>query len=454
MKTPENHNPKASDKYKLNLVGKPLPRRTVLKGLGAAVALPFLEAMVPVGAKAATASQRVPRMAMFYFGTGMNMRQFYPEGTGIDAKLSRILKPLEKHRGAFTVLSNTWLEYGGGHGGAYPFATAIPQGEKQRISPDQMAAEIHGRETRFPSLQMSVKRGTSFGSNALASISWNKQGVPLPAENDPKVLYKKLFEPTDPEQKAKQGSEFRQRGSVLDAVLGDAKNLRNNLGSSDKDQLDQYMHSIREVEKGLEREIAWSDRPKPQPDMDHYGNYHEAISPEGNGKFLYDDYAKLMYDLIALAFQTDSTRVISYVVRTELAGGVYPEFNVSKGYHSLSHHGNDPQNLEELAKVDTIYMNHWAQFLDRLASIKDGDGTLLDNTMLGFSSGMGIGHSKTRLPTVLSGGGGLGIKHQTHLELRDNTPLSSLWQTMLDRMEVPINGKFQDSRGVIRELVG
>jgi hypothetical protein len=208
------------------------------------------------------------------------------------------------------------------------------------------------------------------------------------------------------------------------------------------------------VEKGLEREIAWSERPKPSPDMDHYGNYHEAISPEGNGKFLYDDYAKLMYDLIALAFQTDSTRVISYVVRTELAGGVYPEFGVSKGYHSLSHHGNDPQNLEELAKVDTIYMEHWARFLDRLSEIQDGDGTLLDHTMLGFSSGMGIGHSKTNLPTVLSGGSGLGINHQTHLELKEKTPLSSLWHTMVDKMEVPIDGKFQDSRGVIRELVG
>ena len=125
-----------------------------------------------------------------------------------------------------------------------------------------------------------------------------------------------------------------------------------------------------------------------------------------------------MYDLIALAFQTDSTRVVTYVVRTELAGGVYPEFGVSKGYHELSHHGNDPQNLDALAKVDTIYMTHWSYFLNRLASIRDGDGTLLDHTMLGFSSGMGIGHSKAILPTVLSGGNKLGIRHQTHITTR------------------------------------
>ena len=170
------------------------------------------------------------------------------------------------------------------------------------------------------------------------------------------------------------------------------------MSTLDRNQLDQYFNSIREVEKGLEREIDWADREKPEPDLHGYGNYEKAISPEGNGKFIYDDYAKLMYDLIALAFQTDSTRVVSYVVRTELAGGVYPEFGVSKGYHELTHHGNDPKNLEDLAKVDTIYMGHWNYFLDRLASIKEGDSSLLDHTMLGFSSGMGIGHSKTNLP--------------------------------------------------------
>jgi len=434
--------------------GDALPRRSFLKGAGACLALPFLEAMMPVGAKAASAPNAIPRMGMFYFGTGMNMREFYPEGFGPNAKMSRILKPLENHRNNFTVLSNTWLENGGGHNGQYPFATSISRGEPQIISPDQLAAKIHGTETRFPSLQMSVRRGTGFGDQALATISWNEQGVPLAAENDPKAIFKQLFQAPDESEAAAQGTEFRQRGSVLDAVLGDAKSLQRTLGASDREQLDQYLHSVRAVEQGLEREIAWSDRPKPAPDMDHYGNYLEAISPEGNGKFLYDDYAKLMYDLIALAFQTDSTRVISYVVRSELRGGVYPEFGVSKGYHSLSHHGNDPKNLEELAKVDTIYMQHWAYFLDRLASIKDGDGTLLDHTMLGFSSGMGIGHSKTILPTVLSGGNGLGIKHQTHLELKENTPLSSLWQTMTEKMGVQHEGKFQDSQGVIRELVG
>lgn len=433
---------------------QPLSRRRFLRGTGTMLALPWLEAMSPVFARTTKAQAGpTPRMGMFYFGTGMNMRQFYPEGFGKDARMSRILKPLEKHRDRFTVLSNTWIEHGGGHDGAYPFATAIAKGEKQQVSPDQLAAEIHGKETRFPSLQFSVKRGTGFGSQALATISWNRQGVPLAAENDPKMIFNRLFRPTNAEQKSRQSDEFRQRGSVLDAVLGDAKTMKKGLSQADRDQLEQYFNSIREVEKGLEREINWSDKAKPKPDLAGYGDYEEAMSPEGNGKFIYEDYAKLMYDLIALAFQTDSTRAITYVVRTELAGGVYPEFGVSKGYHSLSHHGNDPKNLEDLAVVDTIYMKHWAYFLDRLQSIQDGAGTLLDHTMLGFSSGMGIGHSKTNLPTVLSGGGGLGINHQTHLQLRENTPLSSMWQTMLEKMGVEVGEGFQDSRGPISEIL-
>lgn len=431
-----------------------IDRRTFLRGAGTCLALPWLEAMMPQGVAAASTPDIVPRMGMFYFGTGMNMREFYPEGFGVDAGMSRILKPLEEHRGRFTVLSGTWLDKGGGHDGAYPFATSIARGEKQTVSPDQLAAELHGKHTRFPSLQFSVKRGTGFGSQVLATISWNRQGVPLAADNDPQTIFNRLFRPASQEQRLKQSDEFRQRGSVLDAVLSDAKQLQGQLGQFDRQQLDQYFSSIREVELSLRREIDWADRPKPAPGLKGFGDYENAPSPEGNGKFIYDTYAKLMYDLIALAFQTDSTRVVTYVVRTELAGGVYPEFGVSKGYHELTHHGNDPKNLEELAKVDTIYMKHWSYFLDRLASIRDGDGTLLDHTMLGFSSGMGIGHSKEILPTVLSGGSGLGINHQTHLKLSDRTPLSSLWQTMVEKMGVRVDDQFQDSTGTIGELVG
>ncbi|MEM9588213.1 MAG: DUF1552 domain-containing protein [Planctomycetota bacterium] len=434
-------------------LSKRLDRRRFLRGAGACVALPWLESATRSTASAQSQTSAIPRMGMFYFGTGMNMREFYPDGLGDAAKLSPTLQPLQKHRGRFTVLSGTWLRHGGGHDGAYPFATAVARGEKQTISPDQMAAELHGKHTRFPSLQLSVKRGTGFGGQALATISWNQQGVPLSAENDPSRIFDSLFMADDASARERRGNEFRQRGSVLDLVLEDARQIRNQLSQPDRRQLDQYFTSIREVELRLKREIDWADRPKQKPSLQGFGDYEQSVAPEGNGKFVYDTYAKLMYDLIALAFQTDSTRVITYVVRTELAGGVYPEFGVSKGYHELSHHGNDPKNLSDLAKVDRIYMKHWSYFLDRLASIRDGDGTLLDHTMLGFSSGMGFGHSKTLLPTVLSGGGGLGIRHQTHLQLADQTPLSSVWQTMVQRMGVPVDGEFQDSPRILSELI-
>ena len=431
-----------------------LSRRTFLRGSGVALALPYLEAMMPSSVLAAPKPQVTPRMGTFYFGTGMNMREFEPEETGPNFKLSRILKPLDPVRGHFTVLSNTWLNHGGGHDGAYPFATSIARGEKQSISPDQLAAQQLGQDTRFPSLQLSIKRGTGFGDQALATISWNEQGVPLAAENDPHVIFAKLFRPDSQAELAEKDHAYRRRGSILDIVRDDAKRMQQKLGQSDRQQLEQYFNSIREVEAQLQRNMSWMQKTKPEPEAKGLRDYTKPVKPdEGGNGFVYNDYARMMYDLIALAFQTDSTRVVSYVVRTELAGGVYPEFGVSKGYHALTHHGNDPKNLEELAKVDTIYMQHWAYFLQRLQAVKEGEGTLLDHTVLGFSSGMGIGHSKDHLPTVISGGSGLGIAHQGHLKLAEPTPLSSVWHTMLDRMGVAVPERFQDSKGVIQPLV-
>lgn len=418
--------------------------------------LPLLEAMLPSSVLAspdAESASLPPRLGMFYFGTGMNMRQFTPVDDGPDFTATRILKPLESLRERFTVLTNMYLAEGGGHDGAYPFTTSIAKGEKQQISADQIAAKQLGAETRFGSLQMSVDRGTNYGSQALATISWNEQGVPLAAENDPKVLFDRLFRPDSEQQKQERRGEFRRRGSILDLVLDDARQLDPLLSSNDRQQLEQYLTSVRELEQQLDRQIDWADRPKPTPRLDGLHDYSTHMpGPEGNGDYLYDDYAKMMYDLIALAFQTDSTRVITYVVRKELAGGVYPEFNVSKGYHSLTHHGNDPQNLEELAKVDTIYMQQWAYFLNRLKSIREADGTLLDRTLLGFSSGMGFEHSKDNLPTMICGGEAFGVRHHGHLRLAEPTSLSSLWHTMLDRCGVSVSDAFQDSSGVIREL--
>ena len=433
-----------------------LSRRAVLRGLGVAVSLPFLEAMVPGTVLAAGTPEVRRRMAVCYFGTGMNMRQFEPEDEGEGFTYSPILEPLEPFRADTTVLSGTYLEHGGSHIGDYTFLTGAsahtPTGIQNGVSADQVAAAQIGTETRFPSLQLSISRGTGFGGN-LKTLSWNRAGVPLAAESDPRAIFERLFGVAGPESRARRERSARRRQSVLDFAGAEAKRLEARVGRRDRDRLDQYFTSIREVEAQLERNVEWSERPKPEVAPATAARFASPYDPEATRAFHYETYAKLMYDLIALTFQTDSTRVITYVVRRENVGGVYPEFKATKDYHSLSHHGNDPRNLDELARIDTIYMRHWAYFLERLRSVKEGDVTLLDNCLVAFSSGMGIGHSKDRLPTALFGGGNLGVGHRGHLRLERPTPLSALWHTMLDRMGVSVPGSFQDSPGVLRELL-
>ena len=429
-----------------------LNRRAVLRGMGTTMALPYLEAMMPSSAIALPEPEAIPRLGIFYFGMGMNIRQFFPQDTGPRFTTPRILKPLDRHRGDFTVLSGIYLRKGGGHGGTYPFATGIPMEERQGISADQIFAETAGQHTRFPSLQMSVKKGTGFGSVVLGTLSFNRQGVPLAPENDPSALFRKLFHEASPDQKQQQQTEWRRRRSVLDLVKDDTDRLHKKLGRSDQAQLDQYLTSVRELEQELDRTVQWSRKERPIPNLKGAGDYSVSMSPDRLDDFSYETYAKLMYDLIALAFQTDSTRVVSYVVRTELRGGTYPEWNL-RDYHALTHHGNDPKNLEDLAAADTHYMRHWSHLLSRLKSVREGDRNLLDHSLLGFGSGMSIGHSRGSLPTMVSGGGALGMKHQGHLKLPENTPVANVWHTLLDRARVHVPEQFQDSTGPIRELI-
>ena len=438
-----------------------ISRRTALRGLGATVALPFLEAMLPKPALASAeaAAKAIPgRLGIFYFGTGMNMREIEPTDTGKGYTLPPTLRVLKEHKDDFTVLSGTYLEHGGGHHGDYTFSTGVKAKDggqiKNSISMDQVAAGHLGKDTRFPSLQMCIQRGTGFGGN-MRTLAWNRNGVPLASENDPHVIFNRLFRVDSAEEQVERQKSFRRRGSILDVVLEDAKTLEKQVGKVDQEKLDEYFTSLREVENQLARNKAWARKLKPEVDTTGMGDFSESYTQNmPAGEFRYETYAKLMYDVLALAYETDSTRVASYVVRQESSGGTFDEFGVSKGFHELTHHGNDPKNLAELAKVDRIYFNHWDYFIKKLKSSKQPDGSsLLDHTMLGFSSGMGIGHSKDRLPTFLFGGAQRGIEHQGHLKLPEFTPLSRLWHTMLDRLEVPVGDNFQDSTGVIRELV-
>jgi len=411
---------------------KQISRRHLLRGAGGAlIALPFLEAMTSSVALGAAQAAAIPRrMGVFYFGTGMNIPDFIPKDFGRGFTPSPILRPLAAFRDDMTVFSGSYLEHGGGHGGDYTFLTGA-LGRKNdgtvvnSISADQVAAAQVGTTTRFPSLQLSISRGTGFGG-ALSTLSWNKNGVPLVAEDDPHLIFGRLFRADSPRERLGRERGFRRRGSVLDAIGQQAKEMQPSISGADRQKLDEFFTSIRDVERQLQTDVEWAQKSKPAPQTTGMGSFNQPYAPNSPG-WRYETYAKMMYDLIALAFQTDSTRVLTYVVRKELHGGIYPEFGLSKDYHALTHHNNNPTELAELTRVDTIYMQHWAYFLERLKSIKEPDGSsLLDHSMLAFSSGMGFNHSRDRLPTALFGGRACGIAHQGHLKLADNTPLSSL----------------------------
>ena len=437
---------------------RPISRRAVLRGLAGSVALPSLAAMQPRSAWAAGAVPTVaPRMMVAHFGTGMNLHEFFPKTTGADCELPQIVRPLENYRKRMTILSGLQLEHGGGHTGDYSFLTGTEgwtsSGIKGGISADQLVAKAIGGQTRFPSLQLSIKRGTNFGQQGLATLSWSESGIPLAAENDPYVLFNRLFGVDDGDQAARRDDNFRRRGSILDYVKAEANQVQRKVGKNDRVKLDEYFTAVREVERQLQRDIDWSNKPKPDVNLNELGDYSKSLTPDSS-EFDYAVYQKLMYDLIALAFQTDSTRVITYNVRRELAGGTFPVHGVSKVFHALTHHNNDPKNLSELAKVDEINMGFWKQFLDRLDSIEQPDGkSLLDHSVLAYSSSAGMDHSRDRLPTVMFGGESLGINHKTHLKLDDKTPLARVWHTMANQVGVKVDS-LQDSKSPIGELIG
>lgn len=430
-------------------------RRAVLRGLGAAIALPWLERSRLRAAPAASPA----RLAFLYLGTGWNTRELFPATPGKDYEATRILKPLEPHRGRFTLLQGMSLEFGGGHDGDNTFLTGSDcvfvsragGAFKNGISCDQVAARTLGRDTRYPTLELSERRGTGFGGQGLCTLAWSEHGVPLAAHNDPHVLFNRLFGAAGPGEKAENERRFRQRRSVLDGIRDKARALEGALGKADRDQFDQYLTSIREVEKQLEREIVWAQTPKPQVDAAGMGNFGSSMHPDAK-EFEYRTYASLMYDLLALAWQSDSTRIATYVVRRELHSH-YPGLEAMMDYHSLTHHSNDPKKLDELARIDAIYMEHFASFLKRLASIREGEGTLLDRCLVGVSSGMGMGHSKNQLPTLVAGGADLGLRHAGFLRYDKDVPLQNLWSTMLEKAGAAGARELRGSTGILKELV-
>ena len=439
----------------------PLSRRTVLRGAGVALALPWLESMSALARTASNAggmaeSERPKRAVFTMWGLGINGRDFTPKAEGKDYAVTPILKPVAHLRDDFTVISGLKLTHSGGHTGDRTFLTGTNTHKaecKLRVSCDQELAAAVGKQTRFPSLVLGVNRGTGFGSGTIdKTLSWTPGGTPIPAENRPHVLFDQLFRAEDATNAAARRAGAARVGSVLDAVRDDAKRLNGQLGKDDSRKLDEYFSSVRDVEARIASDLEWLNKPKPRVAPLDFGKDVQALDPEAKGgkAFDYRRYQRLMYDVLTLALQTDSTRVVSYYARR------YGFLGCPYGYHEMTHHGEEADKLKWLTQVDTWYLEDWAYFIEKLKGVKEGDGTLLDHTLLvwGSSGGTVNAHNNTNLPAMLVGGHKLGVKHQGHVRAQD-VRLGNLWQTVFGLMGVPVPKNFQggEADGVIKAVL-
>ena len=448
-----------------------LSRRHALRGLGATIALPLLNCMTPL--RAATAPAAKPRRSVFiYIPNGVNVLTWQITKAGRDYELSTPPKSLEKHRDNITPISG--LHHPNGIGQAHEcqkvWLTAAKVSQeggafRNTVSADQLMAEVAAPQTRFSSLELSISRGTT-------TLAWSRDGVPLPAEDNPKTVFTRLFG-AEPGGLDVQRRRLNRRHSVLDLVLDDAKQLRRSIGGDDRMKLDEYLTAVREVEVRTERLDSWLNIPKPTVDAKTTANLTRNVSKTEAG-----DYYRTMYDLMVLALRTDMTRVITYMSGSESHGLAIPEIGIPQTRHELSHHNGDPEQMARLSRSDAFITEQFTYFLDQLQAVKDGEETLLDRTMVLFGSGMAYGHShgNANLPTILAGGKSLGLKHGAHVDynlptlksydlanaaghygvcsrpISSNARLTNLLLTMLHKMEVNTE-KFADSLGPVSEVV-
>ncbi len=421
-----------------------ISRRTLLRGGGVTLALPWLEAMAQPAANG-----RPCRMGVVYVPIGMNLGAWIPKATGRDYALSETLTEIAAHRDDFTVLSGLChpLAWGGHRVEGPSFLTGAdilsgtPGADfKNSVSMDQVAAERIGSQTRFSSLEL-IKKSGSAGSQSL--LAWNREGTPLPGEHNPRAAFERLFIDESEGEKAKLANLIRRRKSVLDAVLDDFHRLEAKVGQRDREVLDQFATSVREVELRVSREEEWSRKPRPKLDVQPPENMPDGgIRDRGA-------HMRAMFDIMALAFQTDSTRVITYGVKD--SGVPITEAGVQEAHHGLSHHGKNPEKLAKLAKIDRFHLKQFGYFLQKLKGTPDGAGSLLDNCALLYGSGLGDGsaHSHKNLPLLLAGRAGGKLKPGQHLAFgEDAPPLTNLFVNMLDWAGAPVES-FGDSTGTL-----
>jgi hypothetical protein len=429
---------------------QPVNRRFFLRAAGVTLALPLLESLngrafgagSPVGtlAGAAVSGKRPTRMVCVGNMLGFYPPAFFPKNTGRNYDLPVDIEALQPHQNDLTLFSG--LDHGikGGHFAIHAFLSGVRNADAKSmpegcITLDQRAAETVGGATRFPSLAL----GSEDGIHGGCLMSWTRSGTRVPPISTPRELFRKLFVSDSETDKARAMDRLAMKGSILDAVNGDAKSLEQHLGQRDKEKLEEYFTSVRDVENQLKLTRQWSTVPKPDPQMKE---------PQNTG-FVSD--LPVMYDLIALALQTDSTRITTFEIGGDFEASA---FDLKGGYHGLSHHGQRQEAIDGLIKMERYQIEQFARFLAKLKSINDGDGTLLDHSMVLFGSGMGNANSHTNnnLPVILAGGG---FKHGEHKAYPakglGRQPLCNLYLTMLQRFGVEVD-KFGTSSGTLTGL--
>ena len=433
-----------------------MPRRTFLCGMGATMALPLLEALVPAATPLAkTAAQPVRRLGFVFMPMGCDITRWTPTGDKLD-QLPPILSSLAPVREHVTAISNLELQnaYPGSHATSN---AAFLSAAKAKLTEstdyylgttvDQIAAQRIGQATQLPSLELAMDLLQVVGQcdNGYAcvyqnNLSWSSPTTPLPAEAHPRIVFESLF--GEGGSIAERRAAFRKRASLLDSFNDDLARLQRNLGPGDRAKVSHYLETVREVERRIQKAEA-DTKDNPLPDLDRPVGVPAA----------YADHARLMFDLQVLALQGDVTRVITFQLARETSNRTYPEIGVSDPHHPLSHHGNDPEKIARMAKINAFHVSLFAEFLGKLKATREGNGTLLDHSLYLYGSGIGNPniHDHSNLPILVAGGSAIGMKGGRHLQYAKPTPLANLHLTLLDKVGVHLDS-FADSKGKVDGL--
>ena len=438
---------------------KAIARRTVLRGIGAGVALPFLDSMIP----ALTAAVKpTHRFGAVYVPNGIMMGSWTPEVEGAGFEFTPILKPLEPFRQQLLVLSGlnstppkeVWSGAGVHARASTRFLTdiapkpSIGADLQAGISMDQIAAKELGRFTQLASLELGLESSETAGSTDqgfsrayTSTIAWSSATTPLPMENNPRAVFERLFGDTGSTDPALRLARIQHQRSILDSVTEKAARLEKTLGASDRGKITEYFQAIRDAERRIEMAEKQNEREFPVVE-------HPAGIP---AKF--DEHAKLMFDLYTLAYQCDLTRVVTFMMGREFSGRTYPEIGVPDSHHPISHHLGDPEKIAKVAKINQYHATFFAYFLEKLRSTPDGDGSLLDHSTIIYGAGMSDSnaHDPSNLPIVLAGGGAGQLKGGRHIRYPKGTPLANLHLTTLDMLGVHVD-KLGDSNGEFQQL--